>query len=82
MNGPLKYLHGQWRFTPEADGRTAVEFQVDFEFKSRTLAMVMGGVFSELVHRMVGAFEARAAALYGGNRAALPQGRKPAQQKS
>jgi coenzyme Q-binding protein COQ10 len=65
MNGPLKYLHGNWRFTPHAAGGTTVEFQVDFEFKSRTLAAVMGGVFSELINRMVGAFESRAKALYG-----------------
>ena len=64
-NGPLKYLHGFWQFTPTETGGTVVEFKVDFEFKSRTLALVMGGVFSELVHRMVGAFEARAIALYG-----------------
>jgi len=65
MNGPLKYLHGDWRFIKSESGGTIVEFKVDFEFKSRTLAAVMGGVFSELVHRMVGAFEARARALYG-----------------
>jgi coenzyme Q-binding protein COQ10 len=65
MNGPLKYLHGDWRFTEASAGGTLVEFQVDFEFKSRALAAVMGGVFSELVHRMVGAFEARARSLYG-----------------
>jgi coenzyme Q-binding protein COQ10 len=70
-NGPLKYLNGDWRFTPAADGRTLVEFQVDFEFKSKTLAMVMGGVFSELVRRMVGAFEARAKQLYGRHEARL-----------
>ena len=65
MNGPLKYLHGDWRFVEASSGGTMVEFQVDFEFKSRALAAVMGGVFSELVHRMVGAFEARARILYG-----------------
>ncbi len=64
-NGPLKYLHGAWKFNPTPGGATSVEFQVDFEFKSRALGMVMGGVFSELVHRMVGAFEDRAVALYG-----------------
>lgn len=65
MNGPLKYLHGDWRFSDASSGGTLVEFQVDFEFKSRALAAIMGGVFSELVHRMVGAFETRAQALYG-----------------
>jgi len=82
MNGPLKYLHGHWRFTPEDGGRTTVEFEVDFEFKSRTLSMVMGGVFSELVHRMVGAYEARARQLYGSRRVDLPQSPQPLEQKT
>jgi coenzyme Q-binding protein COQ10 len=70
-NGPLKYLHGDWRFSPTPEGGCLVEFQVDFEFKSRTLALVMGGVFSELVYRMVGAFESRAHQLYGRSKSAL-----------
>jgi coenzyme Q-binding protein COQ10 len=81
-NGPLKYLHGDWRFTPTAQGGTLVEFQVDFEFKSRALSLVMGGVFSELVHRMVGAYEARANQLYGKPKAASFQPAKPLEQKS
>ena len=82
MNGPLKFLHGHWRFTPEESGKTRVDFEVDFEFKSRTLSMVMGGVFSELVHRMVGAYEARARQLYGPRRAGLTQPPQPLEQKS
>ncbi len=70
-NGPLKYLRGDWRFTAEPAGGTRVEFDINFEFKSRALEMVMGGVFSELVHRMVGAFAARAAALYGPGKMSL-----------
>ena len=81
-NGPLKYLHGDWRFSPAPQGGTLVEFQVDFEFKSKALSLVMGGVFSELVHRMVGAYEARANQLYGTPRAASFQPVKPLEQKS
>jgi coenzyme Q-binding protein COQ10 len=81
-NGPLKYLHGDWRFTPTPQGGCLVEFQVDFEFKSRALSLVMGGVFSELVHRMVGAYEARANQLYGKPKAASYQAVKPVEQKS
>jgi coenzyme Q-binding protein COQ10 len=65
INGPLKYLHNDWQFMPAENGGTEVDFHVDFEFKSRALAAIMGGVFGELVHRMVGAFELRAHALYG-----------------
>jgi coenzyme Q-binding protein COQ10 len=81
-NGPLKYLHGDWRFAPAPQGGTLVEFQVDFEFKSKALSLVMGGVFSELVHRMVGAYETRANQLYGKPRAASFQPAKPLEQKS
>jgi coenzyme Q-binding protein COQ10 len=81
-NGPLKYLHGDWRFSPAPDGATLVEFQVDFEFKSKALSLVMGGVFSELVHRMVGAYEARANQLYGKPKVASFQPVKPLEQKS
>lgn len=81
-NGPLKYLHGDWRFSPTAQGGTLVEFQVDFEFKSKALSLVMGGVFSELVHRMVGAYEARANQLYGKPKTASFQPVKPLEQKS
>ena len=80
-NGPLKYLHGDWRFSPTPQGGTLVEFQVDFEFKSRALSLVMGGVFSELVHRMVGAYEARANQLYGKSKTASFQPVKPLEQK-
>jgi coenzyme Q-binding protein COQ10 len=76
-NGPLKYLRGDWRFTPAAAGGTTITFSVDFEFKSRALSLVMGGVFSELVHRMVGAYEARAVQLYGAPSRHAPLGRPP-----
>jgi coenzyme Q-binding protein COQ10 len=80
-NGPLKYLHGDWRFTPTAQGGCEVEFQVDFEFKSRALSLVMGGVFSELVHRMVGAYTARANQLYAKPRGRLLDPAQPLEQK-
>lgn len=81
-NGPLKYLHGDWRFTPTPQGGCVVEFQVDFEFKSKALSLVMGGVFSELVHRMVGAYEARANQLYGRLHTRSVVAGKPVEQKS
>ncbi|MEM8740247.1 MAG: type II toxin-antitoxin system RatA family toxin, partial [Pseudomonadota bacterium] len=42
-----------------------VDFFVDFEFRSRTLQAFIGIVFNEAMQRIVGAFEKRAAALYG-----------------
>jgi coenzyme Q-binding protein COQ10 len=65
VEGPLKYLHNEWRFEPAADGGTNLCFAVDFAFKSRIFEALAGQMFDRALRRMTGAFEARAAALYG-----------------
>mgnify|MGYP000312411919 FL=1 len=65
IEGPLKYLHNEWRFEPAADGGTNVFFSVDFAFKSRIFETLAGQMFDRALRRMIGAFETRAAALYG-----------------
>ncbi|MBV9735821.1 MAG: type II toxin-antitoxin system RatA family toxin [Acidisphaera sp.] len=63
-NGPFRYLNNQWRFLPDERG-CAVEFFVDFEFRSRLLQAAIGVVFNEAVRRMVNAFLRRARQVYG-----------------
>ncbi len=63
-NGPFKYLHNQWKFTPDAHG-CVVDFYVDFEFRSFILQKAIGAVFTEAVRMMVNAFLKRARAVYG-----------------
>ena len=63
-NGPFKYLHNRWDFTPDQEG-CLVDFYVDFEFKSVILQKAIGAVFTEAVQMMVNAFLKRAAAVYG-----------------
>jgi coenzyme Q-binding protein COQ10 len=65
VEGPLKYLHNEWRFERAADGGTIVHFSVDFAFKSRLFEALAGTMFDRALRRMTGAFEQRAAALYG-----------------
>lgn len=65
LEGPLKYLHNDWRFEPSPDGGTLVHFKVDFEFRSRVFEALAGAVFGEALRRMIGAFEERARELYG-----------------
>lgn len=69
LDGPFRYLANHWHFLPAdraAEGRACdVDFFVDFEFKSRTLQMVIGAVFQQAMERIVRAFEARARDLYG-----------------
>ena len=65
IEGPLKYLHNEWSFEPAEDGGTNVQFSVDFAFRSRIFEALAGQMFDRALRRMTGAFEARAAALYG-----------------
>lgn len=66
IDGPLKYLHNDWRFRSE-EGGCAVDFAVDFQFKNRMFEMLAGQVFGVALRRMIGAFEDRAKVLYGSN---------------
>ena len=61
--GPFKYLNNHWVFETHPEG-CEIDFYVDFEFRSRILQKAIEVLFSEAVRRMVGAFEARAQALY------------------
>jgi coenzyme Q-binding protein COQ10 len=65
VEGPLKYLHNEWKFEPAADGGTNICFSVDFAFKSRIFEALAGQMFDRALRRMTRAFEERAAALYG-----------------
>jgi coenzyme Q-binding protein COQ10 len=65
VEGPLKYLHKEWRFEPTADGGTNLCFSVDFAFRSRIFEALAGQMFDRALRRMTRAFEERAAALYG-----------------
>ena len=68
IEGPLKFLHNEWRFERADDGGTNVFFSVDFAFRSRIFEAVAGQVFDRALRRMTKAFEERAAALYGINK--------------
>jgi len=65
IEGPLKYLKNEWRFEAAPGGGTNVFFSVDFAFKSRLFETLAGQMFDRALRRMTGAFEARAAELYG-----------------
>jgi coenzyme Q-binding protein COQ10 len=66
IEGPLKYLKNEWRFEAARSGDgTEVHFSVDFAFRSRIFEALAGQMFDRALRRMTGAFEQRAAALYG-----------------
>ena len=64
IEGPLKFLHNDWKFRPDGQGGCIVDFCVDFAFKNRVFEMLAGQVFDRALRKMITAFEERAAALY------------------
>ncbi len=64
IDGPMRHMSNKWVFNA-SDGGTLIDFHVEFEFRSKILETLIGALFHEAVKRMVNAFEARAAKLYG-----------------
>jgi coenzyme Q-binding protein COQ10 len=65
LDGPFNRMQNRWTFHPASEGSCDVEFFIDYEFRSRTLAMLMGAMFDAAFRRFVVAFEKRADEVYG-----------------
>ncbi len=65
VEGPFKHLEGFWRFDPLGEQGCKVSLDLEFEFSSRMLGMVVGPVFSQIANSLVDSFQKRAAAVYG-----------------
>jgi coenzyme Q-binding protein COQ10 len=65
LNGPFKRMQNRWTFHKVDENSCDVEFFIDYEFRSRTLAMLMGAMFDAAFRRFASAFEQRADAVYG-----------------
>jgi coenzyme Q-binding protein COQ10 len=65
LDGPFKRLQNRWTFRPAGENACEVEFFIDYEFRSRTLAMLMGALFDTAFRKFAAAFEQRADQVYG-----------------
>jgi coenzyme Q-binding protein COQ10 len=65
LSGPFKRLANRWQFFDVGEGKTRVEFDIDFQFKSRLLEALLSANFVHAVERLMNCFEDRARALYG-----------------
>ena len=63
LSGPFKHLTNRWEFFEDPAG-ARVEFDIDFQFKSRLLETLLTANFAHAVDRLMECFEARAKALY------------------
>jgi coenzyme Q-binding protein COQ10 len=69
LNGPFSRLQNRWTFRALGEGTCEVEFFIDYEFRSRTLGLLMGAMFDAAFRRFATAFERRADQVYGGKTA-------------
>lgn len=66
VDGPFKRLVNTWRFTSLDSGGAQVDFDIDFEFRSRVLQLLAKTMLEKALLKLSEAFVQRAAALYGG----------------
>ena len=65
LDGPFRHLDSRWSFLPRGPKSCTVHFAIDYEFRSRSLGLLMGSVFDAAFRKFATAFEVRADAVYG-----------------
>ncbi len=65
IDGPFRHLENRWTFKDAEGGGCDVDFFITYEFKSRTLGLLMGTMFDRAFRKFTDAFEGRAARIYG-----------------
>lgn len=65
VDGPFKFLTGQWTFSALDENACKVELTLEYEFTSRLIETAFGSLFKEVANNMVLAFTQRARAVYG-----------------
>ena len=65
LDGPFRKMNNRWSFRPAGEHNSDVEFFISYEFRSRTLALLMGALFDAAFRRFATAFERRADEVYG-----------------
>jgi coenzyme Q-binding protein COQ10 len=65
LDGPMRDLDNVWQFRALPEGGCEVDFAVSFTFRNVVFERMAGQYFDRAFRKMVTAFEARAADLYG-----------------
>ncbi len=64
VDGPMRDLDNRWEFR-DVEGGCELDFKVTFSFRNALFESIAGQYFDRAFRKMVEAFEARAADLYG-----------------
>ncbi|VAW72975.1 Ribosome association toxin RatA [hydrothermal vent metagenome] len=65
IEGPFKRLDGFWHFDALGQEGCKVSLDLEYEFSSRVLGMMIGPVFSQIANSLVDSFQQRAVDIYG-----------------
>ena len=65
LDGPFKELNGLWQFEALKADACKVSLELDYEFASKLLGMVVGPVFNQVANAMVDSFVKQAKVKYG-----------------
>jgi coenzyme Q-binding protein COQ10 len=65
IDGPFCHLRVVWKFTPDGDEWTEIEFAVTYEFSSAILGALASRMFDAMFRDIVDAFERRADQVFG-----------------
>lgn len=65
ISGVFSYLHNKWQFYGNEEGKSVVEFSIDFKFNNSIFNKLVEPLFAAITHKMISCFEKRANAVYG-----------------
>lgn len=65
IEGPFRHLEGFWQFEALRQDACKISFDLDFDFSSKMVGMVMGPVFNQVANTLVDSFCQRANEVYG-----------------
>ena len=65
LDGPFTHLENRWNFRDTGEGTSDIEFYLEYEFRSRSMQMLMGAMFDQAFGKFAQAFEQRADIVYG-----------------
>lgn len=65
LDGPFRHMENRWQFRPVGEHVCEVDFYIAYEFRSRSLQLLMGSLFDKVFRRFVHAFKTRADEVYG-----------------
>ena len=65
VDGPFSQLEGCWQFESLGEAGCKISLQLNYDFSSKMLSLVVGPVFGKIANSLVDAFQKRAVEVYG-----------------